>query len=162
MFVLILYLLLAFAQVSCPAPLTNAGIVSPADGGVIIAGSTFPFEYRTRADYGVSSYNYTAWLFTTRPESLTPSDLFATGYFFGRFSQPNYPGNPYPKNQPPPTLTMPDFSESPGGFGSGSPNTTLDCSFVVLEEYGTGILSKATAGSRISWAETRIVYKKTN
>ena len=92
MFVLFFYFFLAFARITYAAPLTNAGIVSPADGDVIVAGSSFPFEYRTRADYGVSSYNYTVWLFTTRPESTIPSDLFATGYFFGRFSLPNYPG----------------------------------------------------------------------
>ncbi|KAG6868976.1 hypothetical protein C0993_006498 [Termitomyces sp. T159_Od127] len=141
MFVSVVYLLLVLIQVTCAVPLTDPGIISPADGDVIVAGSAFPFEYNTRADYDVTSYNYTAWLFTTRPESLNPSDLFATGYFFGRYSQPNYPGNPYPKNQPPSQLIMPDFSQSLGGFGIGSPNTTMECSLVVLEEYGTDIVS---------------------
>lgn len=98
MVVFVFYLLLVFVQVTCAIPLTDAGILSPADGDVIVAGSTFPFEYQTRADYGVTSYNYTAWLFTTRPESLNPSDLFATGYFFGRYSQPNYPGQFWVEN----------------------------------------------------------------
>ncbi|KAG6891654.1 hypothetical protein C0992_012703 [Termitomyces sp. T32_za158] len=113
MFVFVVYLLLVFVQITCA---TDAGIKSPVAGDVIVAGSAFPFEYNTRADYDVSSYNYTAWLFTTRPESLNPSDLFATGYFFGRYSQPNYPGNPYPRNRPPSQLIMPDFSQSPGGL----------------------------------------------
>lgn len=35
---------------------------------------------------------------------------------------------------------MPDFSQSPGGFGLGLTNTTMECSLVVLEEYGNGIV----------------------
>ncbi|KAG6814229.1 hypothetical protein H0H92_015344 [Tricholoma furcatifolium] len=155
MFILMFYTFFTFI---CTVHSASPQIISPSEGDVIVAGSQFPFQYRTTADYGISSYNYTVWLFTTPPTTVEPSNLFATGYFFGRFSQPNYPGghcNPYPQNQPPSAFIMPNFSKGLGGFGAGSSNKTQECYFVVLEEYGTGV---AAAGSRISWTETKIIY----
>ncbi|KAG6857161.1 hypothetical protein H0H87_008731 [Tephrocybe sp. NHM501043] len=159
-----LYLFLAFVLTTHAAPQSKAEIISPKIGETILAGSKFAFEYRTRADYGVSSYNYTVWLFTKSPATPEPSDLFATGYFFGRYSQPNYPGNPYPKNQPPSELTMPDFSKSPGGFGTGLQSENKDCLFVVLEEYGTGVLDfyeLLSIPQNASPSEIKIAYHRT-
>lgn len=76
------------------SPSTSGLIVSPASGTVIAPGSAFDFLYTTRADYGISSYNFTVMLLTTLPTSFATSDAFGTGYYFGRFAEPNYPGMP--------------------------------------------------------------------
>ncbi|KAF8895341.1 hypothetical protein BD779DRAFT_1466783 [Infundibulicybe gibba] len=86
---------------AAPTESTSGIILAPAQGAEIMPGSLFDFKYDARADYGISSFNYTVWLFTTPPQSFSPADNFATGYFFGRFSEPNYPANPYPNNPPP-------------------------------------------------------------
>jgi hypothetical protein len=84
---------LAFLHLVTLAYATGPGIIAaPANGTVIAPGASFDFHYTTRADYGISSYNYTVWLFTSLPTSIAPSDSFATGYFFGRFSTENFPG----------------------------------------------------------------------
>ena len=67
-------------------------IQAPANGTVIKPGASFDFSYQSIADYGVSSYNYTVWLFTSPPTSVAQLANFATGYYFGRFAEPNYPG----------------------------------------------------------------------
>ncbi|KAF5382573.1 hypothetical protein D9615_002888 [Tricholomella constricta] len=134
------FLPLACAPLAQAASKSNAGtIVSPRVGSTIAAGSTFEFYYQTRADYSISSYNFTVWLFTSPPKVTATSELFTTGYFFGRFSEPNYPGNPNPHNEPPSEFTMPDFLKSLGGFGEGSGVKKMQVHLAVLEEYGTGI-----------------------
>ncbi|KAF7314473.1 hypothetical protein MKEN_00920300 [Mycena kentingensis (nom. inval.)] len=139
--------------------LQKGTIVSPANGTPISPGATFDFEYTTMADFGVSSYNYTVWLLTSAPSTVfAQSQNFAGGYFFGRFSQPNFPGNPDPKNPPPETLTMPDFSKNPGGFGVGAPMTNGAFSLVVMEEYASG---DGSVGMRIALAMNKIVYNAT-
>lgn len=71
----------------------TAGTISaPAAGTLITPGQSFDFSYNSHADYGISSYNYTVWLTTTPPTSMAQSDTFMTGHYFGRFSEPNYPG----------------------------------------------------------------------
>lgn len=67
-------------------------ISSPPNGASINPGASFDFLYNSRADYGITSLNYTVFLFTSSPISLVPSAEFATGHFFGRFAEPNYPG----------------------------------------------------------------------
>jgi hypothetical protein len=120
----------------------NSGIItSPASGTVINPGDSFNFSYNSRADYGITSLNYTVFLMTTSPTSLAPSADFATGHFFGRFAEPNYPGNPNPSNPPPVQLVMPDFALSPGGFGVGKAASNSAFYVVVLEEYVTGTAS---------------------
>lgn len=79
---------------ACAAPAShNPGTISsPAPGTVIAPGASFDFQYNTRADYGVSSYNYTVFLLTSLPASFSASAEVADGHFFGRYGFPNYPG----------------------------------------------------------------------
>ncbi|KAK7048465.1 hypothetical protein R3P38DRAFT_3174720 [Favolaschia claudopus] len=137
---------------------TSGTIVLPPDGAVIAPGEEFAFEYDCMADFGISSYNFTVWLVTSFPKSMSPSNNFAEGHYFGRFGQPNYPGNPSPKNPPPATLTMPDFSKNPGGFGTGAVDSDGQFALIVMEEYATG---EASIGSRFTLAVNRIVYNGT-
>jgi len=137
-------------------------IVQPTSGTAVQPGAPFDFEYNGMADYSVSSYNYTVFLFTEAPTSFADSQAFAQGYYFGRFSNPNYPGmctrlcqveslllmdpghdvaNPYPTNPAPSQLWMPDFSKNPGGWGAGSTISGGKFYLTVLEEYGTGQVS---------------------
>lgn len=138
---------------------TTGTILAPANGTNIAPGASFSFQYSSRADYGISSYNYTVWLLTSLPTTFMPTDTFATGYFFGRFSAPNYPGNPYPKNPAPSQLIMPDFSNNPGGTGGGASAINAHYYITVLEEYATG---QATAGFRIGLAVNQITYNATS
>lgn len=90
---LLLAALSAFSSLVLAAPTSTPGtIVSPASGTVIMPGQPFNFVYQSRADYSVTSFNYTVWLFTSLPNSFSPTDAFSTGHFFGRFAEPNYPG----------------------------------------------------------------------
>ncbi|KAK7048456.1 26S proteasome subunit P45, partial [Favolaschia claudopus] len=113
-------------------------IIQPADGTHVAPGQSFPFEYQIIADYGVSSYNYTVYLFTTPPLAFMTSQNYGAGHYFGRFAQPNYPGNPSPSNLPPPKLVMPNFSTSRGGFGAGASASNATYYLAVFEEYATG------------------------
>ncbi|KAJ7025343.1 hypothetical protein C8F04DRAFT_136651 [Mycena alexandri] len=142
-----------------PRQSTSGTIIEPADGTSIAPGETFAFSYDSMADFGVSSYNYTVWLFTSVPTSFAQSVDFAQGYYFGRFAEPNFPGNPSPKNIAPATLTMPDFSKNPGGFGTGASESNGHFALVVMEEYATGA---GSVGSRLTLAINRIVYNATN
>ncbi|KAJ7259557.1 hypothetical protein B0H12DRAFT_1108685 [Mycena haematopus] len=160
---------------------TSGTIVLPADGTVIAPGESFAFQYDSMADYGISSYNYTVWLLTSTPKSFGPSTNFAEGHYFGIFAEPNYPGklpylfsdigtnrgdprissekgNPSPTNPPPATLTMPDFSKNPGGFGSGKTDSNGNFALVVMEEYATG---EGSVGFRLALAMNHIVYNGT-
>ncbi|KAF2491349.1 hypothetical protein BU16DRAFT_565055 [Lophium mytilinum] len=138
---------------------TDAAIVSPASGTKIKPGATFAFEYRTAADYCVSSYNFTVWLDTQDPTSLYPSNTWARGVFLGEFALPNYPGNPYPRNLPPSNFTMPDFSISPGGFGVGSKVNDAHIKLLVLEEYQT---CAGGLGNTIGFHYANLIYNATS
>ncbi|KAJ7505243.1 hypothetical protein B0H11DRAFT_1977675 [Mycena galericulata] len=143
---------LASAYAATPA------IISPADGTLIAPGAAFDFNYNSIADYGVSSYNYSVYLLTSPPDSLSPSETFAAGHYFGRFAEPNYPGNPNPPNTPPAQLVMPNFSAPPGGFGAGASVTNATFYLAVFEEYSNGA---ACVGNRISYTANQIVYNAT-
>ncbi|ESK95759.1 hypothetical protein Moror_12488 [Moniliophthora roreri MCA 2997] len=136
----------------------NSGaIVQPKPGTVVAPGQAFDFVYDTKADYGVSSYNFTVWLFTS-PPSMQDQD-FATGHYFGRYGLPNYPGNPSPPNLPPAQLVMPDFSKNPGGFGGGATATNQTVYLAVIEEYATGT---GTIGLRMNLAINELLYNATS
>ncbi|KAJ7761602.1 hypothetical protein DFH07DRAFT_423328 [Mycena maculata] len=158
--VLALFPLIGNVLSAPPRRQSTAGtIVSPADGTVIAPGAAFDFDYETMADYGVSSYNYTVWLLTSpMPASLVQSNEFAQGHYFGRFAEPNYPGNPNPPNLAPAQLIMPDFSKNPGGFGTGESDSNGNFALMVIEEYATGV---ASVGSRFNLAINTIVYNTT-
>lgn len=53
----------------------------------------------------------------------------------------NIIGNPDPKNLAPVQLVMPDFADSPGGFGAGESTSNATFYLVVMEEYVTGAVS---------------------
>lgn len=67
-------------------------IEKPANGSVIGPNSVFDFKYWIRADYSVSSYAFSVWLMTEMPGSFSPSEVWSTGHYFGRFDEANYPG----------------------------------------------------------------------
>lgn len=109
---------------------TGPGTISaPANGTQIAPGEAFDFNYITRGDYGVSTYNISVWLATTPPTSFAQADVFMTGHYFGRFSYDNTGPSP------PAQLVMPNFATPPGGFGAGSNATNVTTYFTVLEEY---------------------------
>ncbi|KAJ3812806.1 hypothetical protein EV368DRAFT_33447 [Lentinula lateritia] len=137
----------------------SGSIVSPVSGTVINPGDAFDFSYFARADYGITSLNYTVFLMTSPPTSLAPSANFATGHYFGRFAEPNYPGNPNPPNPAPTQLVMPDFALSPGGWGVGATMCNGTFHLVVLEEYVTG---NPTVGALMSLAVTEVIYNATS
>jgi len=152
---LALHLLLVFSAVSATTP----AIVKPANGSFIAPNANFDFQYHSIADYGTSSFNYSVFLFTSPPRSFVPSESFATGYHFGRFAQPNYPGNPSPQNTPPSTLKMPDFSKLGRGWGAGAPATHAMFYLAVIEEYETG---SPSIGFRMSLTVNEIIYNGTH
>ncbi|TFK35237.1 hypothetical protein BDQ12DRAFT_668732 [Crucibulum laeve] len=134
-------------------------IVYPAPGSVIMPGASFDFKYQSIADYGISSYNFTVWLYTTPPADFAPLKNYASGYFFGRFAEPNYPGNPSPQNPAPGQLTMPNFAKLGGGFGVGSEVENATFYLAVLEEYGTG---QGSVGYNISLVYNKVRYNVTD
>ncbi|KAF4617698.1 hypothetical protein D9613_005810 [Agrocybe pediades] len=130
-------------------------IVSPANGTAIGPGQPFNFSYQSIADYGTSSFNYTVWLFTSPPRGFFPVDNYATGFYFGRFAEPNYPGNPNPPNPAPHQLIMPDFTKVGKGFSSGATAHNATFYLAVMEEYGT---SAGSVGYRMSLVFNHILY----
>ncbi|KAJ7212012.1 hypothetical protein GGX14DRAFT_621283 [Mycena pura] len=151
---------LAGTVLGAPSRRQNKGtIFAPAEGTNIKPGEVFGFQYQSVADFGVSSYNYTVFLLTSAPTTFNPSTDWGRGYYFGRFAEPNFPGNPSPKNPPPPTLTMPDFSKNPGGFGVGEVDVNGQFTLVVMEEYATG---DGVVGNRLALSMNRIIYNSTS
>ncbi|KAJ7259545.1 hypothetical protein B0H12DRAFT_418620 [Mycena haematopus] len=144
-----------FASARAETPAIN----KPADGAHIAPGQTFDFSYQSIADYGASSYNYSVYLFTVPPQEFAASLNFGAGHYFGRFAEPNYPGNPSPSNTPPPTLVMPNFSIAPGGWGAGASATNATFYLAVLEEYSTG---EGAVGNRLSLTYNRVIYNATS
>ncbi|KAK7056897.1 hypothetical protein VNI00_002615 [Paramarasmius palmivorus] len=137
----------------------DPAIISPANGTHIAPGTSFDFEYQIMAERGLSSYNYHVWLFTQKPSEFSPSLNWAGGYYFGMFANPNFPGNPSPKNPPPAQLTMPDFSQNPGGWGSGGFVSDATFYLAVMEEYSNG---DPFVGRRLSMVMNEIVYNATS
>ncbi|EIW81021.1 hypothetical protein CONPUDRAFT_33905, partial [Coniophora puteana RWD-64-598 SS2] len=136
-------------------------ISSPSNGTSIMPSTPFNFTYNTRADYGTSSYNFTVWLWSSATPSSSGQD-FATGYYFGRYAEENYPGEcatPDPANPVPPQLWMPDLAQILGGFGTGSTASDVPMYLVVIEEWGTG---QGSLGTRFSQTSTQIVYNGTS
>ncbi|KAF9483391.1 hypothetical protein BDN70DRAFT_799913 [Pholiota conissans] len=149
--------LLLIATLVSLASSSTPSITSPSNGTSINPGDKFTFSYHSIADYGTSSYNYTVWLFTTPPSAFVPFKDYASGYYFGRYASPNYPGNPNPSNPPPATLTMPNFARLRRGVGSGSHARNATVYLAVLEEYITG----ESLGYRISLVYNHIFYNGT-
>ncbi|PBK74952.1 hypothetical protein ARMSODRAFT_499624 [Armillaria solidipes] len=133
-------------------------IVQPRNGTRIDPGQQFDFEYKSIAEYGISAYNFTVWLFTSRPSFFYAAEDFASGSYMGRFSMRNHPGNDYPHNLPPPYLTMPDFKDLPVGFGVGESCENRKVYLVVIEEYAT---DEASVGLRMSLSVNHIIYNAT-
>lgn len=85
---------------------------------------------------------------------------------------------PNPPNPPPPQLTMPDFSVSPGGFATGATGSNVPVQLVVIEEWGSfqvcrftvlqsyflltrKCVYQATLGRQLNVASAAIVYNAT-
>ncbi|KAJ6585090.1 hypothetical protein B0H19DRAFT_410277 [Mycena capillaripes] len=151
LYVSALHLILGISVVYALKPV----IVSPAKGSIIAPNTDFDFSYRSMAEYSVSSYNFTCWLFTSPPRFFEPTESFAMGYHLGRYSLSNYPANRYPHNPPPSTFRMPDFSTLGPGWGVGSNASHAKIYFAVIEEYGNG---KPSLGYRMSLSFNEIVY----
>jgi hypothetical protein len=71
-------------------------ITAPANGTALAPGQSFNFTYNVRADYCISSYNYTVYMLTSTPARnslfIGSDNEIATGSYLGRFSGENYPG----------------------------------------------------------------------
>ena len=70
-------------------------IIAPPAGAAVAPGSNFTFQYHPRADYGVSTFWYHVFLLdeaATQKPTTNPIDVISTGYYFGRYDYPNYPG----------------------------------------------------------------------
>jgi hypothetical protein len=90
-------LLAALVSLLVPSSLaysTQSGIISPVNGTALKPGQSFDFLYDLHADYCMSSFNYTVWMFTSDPRKfgMGSDDAIGTGRFLGRFQQANYPG----------------------------------------------------------------------
>ncbi|KAK0448904.1 uncharacterized protein EV420DRAFT_1566089 [Desarmillaria tabescens] len=135
-------------------------ITAPANGTVIMPGESFAFSYDAMADYSVSTYNYTVFLFTKLPSSLFSSTEWSSGHYFGRFDYPNYPAVPYSTHPAPANLTMPDFSKRPSsGWGGGVNVTNATVYLLVLEEWLTG---SDNFGLIMSLAINELIYNATD
>ncbi|KAF9013542.1 hypothetical protein BDQ17DRAFT_610937 [Cyathus striatus] len=117
-------------------------IIYPSSGSTINPGAPFDFKYSSIADYA---------------RFINFAD-YASGYYFGRFSLPNYPGNPYPSNPPPQQLVMPNFAKLPKGFGCGINASNQTVYIAVIEEYATG---QGSLGYKMSLSYNAIRYNVT-
>ena len=84
-----------------PRQSTTPGTIAlPTAGTAIAPGSNFTFTYTPRAGYGVSTFAYHVLLLDPATMALPQNfsepalsmDVLATGYYFGRYEYPNYPG----------------------------------------------------------------------
>lgn len=141
-------------------------IAEPKPGTHIAPGAKFTFQYEPLADYGVSTFWFHVWLLDpsgsppNHSNSITStlSSVFNTGYYYGRYDYPNYPGAhnlfctevsmecssrltavPYATNPCPAQLTMPDFSKEQG-FAAGELASAINLQLVVIEEWGNGVV----------------------
>ncbi|KAK0503983.1 hypothetical protein EDD18DRAFT_1305771 [Armillaria luteobubalina] len=135
----------------------SGSITKPAKGTSIMPGQSFAFHYDGMAEYSVSGYNYSVWLFTSLPLAFLPSQAFGAGHFFGRYNYANYPGVPYATNPAPANFTMPDLSASYGGFGRGQDASGATVYLAVIEEYAAG----STFGLQMNLATTWLTYNGT-
>jgi hypothetical protein len=71
----------------------SGSIDSPNSGGIIMPGQAFDFSYNSMADKGISSYNFTVWVFTNRPGPFESSENWAMAHYLGRFGLLNEPGS---------------------------------------------------------------------
>ncbi|KAK0493198.1 hypothetical protein EDD18DRAFT_432399 [Armillaria luteobubalina] len=134
-------------------------ITAPANGTVIMPGESLAFSYDPMADYGVSTYNYTVFLFTKLPSSLYSTTEWSSGHYFGRFDYPNYPAIPYATHEAPANLTMPDFSKAPSpGWGGGANTTNATVYLLVLEEW---LIGSGNFGLTMSLAINELIYNGT-
>ncbi|PCH40233.1 hypothetical protein WOLCODRAFT_40624, partial [Wolfiporia cocos MD-104 SS10] len=133
-------------------------ISAPANYTVIQPGGIFNFTYNIRADYCKSSYSYSVYLVTQPPTSMAPADQFFAGYYMGRYDAANYPAVPYPTNPAPLNLTMPNFANSMGGWGTGRTTTNATFYIMVLEEWDD---CAGTLGRKIGMAANPIIYNGT-
>ncbi|KAK0449114.1 hypothetical protein EV421DRAFT_1780008 [Armillaria borealis] len=96
-------------------------------------GESFDFKYDGMADYSVSGYNYSVWLFTSLPHLSGP------GYYFGRYDYANYPGVPYASHPAPAQLQCLVY-------------------LAVIEEWASG----STFGFQMNLATTQLIYNGTS
>ncbi|KZT41232.1 hypothetical protein SISSUDRAFT_960182, partial [Sistotremastrum suecicum HHB10207 ss-3] len=151
----LLSLLAPFAAAYYP----QGSITVPANGTHIAPGETFNFTYNGRGDYCLSSFAYSVVLLTSPPDSLLT--LTTTGHYFGRFNSATvaYAGvTPTGAPPAPPNLTMPDFSLSPGGFGSGKSVSNATFYLAVIEEYNE---CDPTLGNTLTLTANTIIYNAT-
>ncbi|KAK0487425.1 hypothetical protein IW261DRAFT_1447804 [Armillaria novae-zelandiae] len=137
---------------------TNGEITYPVNGTTIMPGESFDFKYDGMADYSVSGYNYSVWLFTSLPQSFAPSESFGAGYYFGRYDYANYPGVPYASHPAPAQLVMPNLSARFGGFGTGKSASNAVVYLAVIEEWASG----STFGFQMNLATTQLIYNGTS
>ncbi|KAF7365108.1 hypothetical protein MVEN_00382100 [Mycena venus] len=159
---LVLHLTLVISTVYAASP----SIVFPANDSVIAPNEHFKFHYQSIADSGVSSYNFTCWLFTSPPRQilravkhvcygLSPGPILAVELPC-RFKLAT--ANKSPHNPPPATFKMPDFSKMGAGWGVGSHATHAKIFFAVVEEWGDG---EPSLGYRMSLSVNEIMYNGT-
>ncbi|KIY71209.1 hypothetical protein CYLTODRAFT_419061 [Cylindrobasidium torrendii FP15055 ss-10] len=141
------------------AQTSQGSITQPESNTIIAPGESFPFAYDSVADYSISSYNFSVFLFSKPPKSFDESGDFAHGHYFGRFQVANYPAVPYPSNPAPSELVMPDFSQKHGGFGMGASGANATMYLTVIEEYADGA---GVMGFRMSLASTPVIYNGTS
>jgi len=139
---------------------TKGSITAPTPGQHIAPGQAFDFSYFGRADYGVSSYDYSVWLLNSdvlgKPFSF--QDVFTNGWYFGRYDYANYPAVPYVTHPAPAQLTMPDFSQAQGGWGSGQSASNVNLTLVVIEEYADG---SGSVGRKLGTSGVTVTYNAT-
>ncbi|KAL5519761.1 hypothetical protein ACEPAG_1421 [Sanghuangporus baumii] len=136
-------------------------ISSPVNGTAIMPGESFDFYYNAHSDYCVSSSNFTVWLLTSPPSSLSGimnGDAKVTGWYFGRFAYSSYSDH-YPPNPAPGQLTMPDFSKSVGVNSIGQSVSSTPMYLAVMEEWN---VCEPTIGNQFSLAANVIMYNATN
>ena len=97
----ILLSLLAYLPSTLQAPMEYpyGTIDMPLSGTAVLPGANFTFTYNPHADYGLSTFAFHVWLITSPDSTGDSSNPFApfltsdpSGYYFGRFEYPNYPG----------------------------------------------------------------------
>ncbi|EEB89748.1 hypothetical protein MPER_12123 [Moniliophthora perniciosa FA553] len=149
--------LLPFVAASPVARSFHSEIVKPAPGTTIAPGQAFDFQYHGVADYSISGYNYSVWLFTELPSGFPSGEDVGAGEFLGRFDYPNYPGVPYATHPAPAQLVMPDFSRYYSGFGGGDYASDRKVYLAVLEEYKSG----KSFGFRLQLTYNELIYNST-
>ncbi|KAI0629804.1 hypothetical protein C8Q77DRAFT_1029982, partial [Trametes polyzona] len=138
-------------------------ILAPTAYEPIAPGAAFNFSYHASADYCRSTYAYSVWLVTQAPgtESLAPADVWGGGWFFGRFDYPNYPAVPYPHNEAPPQLTMPNFEDPhEQGFGNSYTLVNKTLTLAVIEEWD-GCDPNGPPGMKLSLTTVPVLYNAT-